>query len=155
MYFDGENSQLQNIIFQYRHQYYLCVFTKSMHATLVKMHQWRWLTVTVTTAGTHHSQPHCTHIRCLVTVNIQETLMNVCGCLFFYMEEFSRTSLPHMHFHVRHLVVRLPLCCHLSCDNWREYWWALQGITFRATLVCVLIYIYNYYYCFSFLILTQ
>ena len=65
----------------------------------------------------HHSPSHCVHIPCLVSVNIQQTLMNVSKCNFFCMEEFNSTSLPHTHFHGRHHFVRLPLCCHLSHSN--------------------------------------
>jgi len=43
--------------------------------------------------------------------------MNVNGCNFLHMEEFSYTALRHTRFHVWHCFVRLPLCCHLSHHN--------------------------------------
>jgi len=49
--------------------------------------------------------------------NIHQVSMNVSGCLFFWVEEFSDTSLLHPHFSVRHHSVRLSLYCHLSHSN--------------------------------------
>ena len=46
-----------------------------------------------------------------------QALMNVSGCHFVRMEEFSSTPLLHLHFHARLHSVRLPLCCHLSHGN--------------------------------------
>jgi len=43
--------------------------------------------------------------------------MNVSGCNFFHMEEFSSTLLLHMLFHIRHHFVRLPLSYYLSHSN--------------------------------------
>ena len=39
---------------------------------------------------------HCAHNRCLVSINLQQTWMNVTGCLFFHMEEFNGTPLIHL-----------------------------------------------------------
>ena len=64
-------------------------------------------------AELHHSPPHCVHICCLVSINIQEASMNVNGCHLFLMEEISSTPLIHLHFHIRCHFVRLSLCCHL------------------------------------------
>ena len=78
---------------------------------------WLVFHIAVATAETHHSPPHCANIYCSVSINIQQVSMNVIGCNFFRMEEFNCTSLLHMHFHVRHHFVRLPLCYHLSHGN--------------------------------------
>ena len=101
--FDRANSQLQNTIFQHSHHVsaFLPVMNKSLHVTLVTVH----------TSG------HYAHIHCLVSLNVQPASMNVSGCNFFCMEEFSDTPLLHQHFHVRHHFIRLPLCCHLSNGN--------------------------------------
>ena len=48
----------------------------------------------VTTAQMHHPPPHCAHIHCLVTINIQQASMNVSEYHFFCMKEFSL----HLHF---------------------------------------------------------
>ena len=55
--------------------------------------------VTVDTAGTHLSLPHCAHIHCWVSINVQQVSMDVSGCYFFCMEKFNSTPLLHMHFH--------------------------------------------------------
>ena len=68
-------------------------------------------------AEMHQSLPPCTNIHCLVTINVQQVLMNVNGCHFFHTEEFNDTLFLHAHSHVRHHFVRLPLCCHLSHSN--------------------------------------
>ena len=78
---------------------------------------WLVFHIDVATAETRHPPPPCANIHCLVSVNIQQASMNVIGCSFFGMEEFSYTPLLHMHFHVRRHFVRLPLCCHLSHGN--------------------------------------
>jgi len=76
--------------------------------------------VTVITAETHHPPAHCAHIHCLVSLNVQQALMDVNGCHFFHMGEFRDAPLLHLHFHVSHHSVRLPLCCHLSHGNKME-----------------------------------
>ena len=43
------------------------------------------------------------------------------GVIFFHIEEFNDILLLHMHFHVRHCSVRLPLCCHLWHSNKMQY----------------------------------
>ena len=37
---------------------------------------WLVFHIAVTTAETHHPLPHCAHIYCLVSLNIQQVLMN-------------------------------------------------------------------------------
>ena len=49
--------------------------------------------------------------------------MDVSGCHYFCLEEFSDAPLPHTHFQVRHCSVSLPLCCRLSHQNAMEYHW--------------------------------
>jgi len=65
----------------------------------------------------HHPLPHCAHIHCLVSINIQQVLMHINGGHFFLIHEFSDTPLLHMHFHVRCHSVTFPLCYHLSHGN--------------------------------------
>jgi len=102
-----------------------CVFSwamKNLHVTLITI---------CTTGGDcchcHHcwKTPHCAHIYCLVSINIQQAVMNVNGCHFFHMEEFSDTPLVHPHFHVSLYSVRLPLYCHLSYGNSMQ--WGIGG----------------------------
>ena len=89
---------------------------------------------------TAHPPAHCAHIHCLVSRNTQQASVNVNGCHFFCMEEFSATPLLHTWAHVRHYFVRLPLFCHLSVTEQRhvmEYWW--EGSTSTAippTSIC-------------------
>ena len=64
-----------------------------------------------------HPPPHCANIHCLVSVNFQQASMNIIGCNYFGMQEFSYTPLFNMHFQVRRHFVRLPLCCHLWHGN--------------------------------------
>ena len=59
----------------------------------------------------------CAHTYHLVSITIQQTSMNVSGCHFVRVEEFSDTPLLHTHFHVRCHSVRPSFCCHLSHRN--------------------------------------
>ena len=68
-------------------------------------------------AEMHHPLLHRAHDHCLVSRNIQQSLMNANVCHFFFMEEFSDMPLLQTHFSVRSCCVRLPLCCHLSHGN--------------------------------------
>ena len=45
------------------------------------MHQWRG--PTVPTAEMHPPPPHCAHIHCLFSINLQEASTSVSGCHFF------------------------------------------------------------------------
>jgi len=78
---------------------------------------WLAFHVAVTTAETHYPLPIYAHIHCLLSINIQQVLMNVNGCHFFHMEEFSFTPQFQPHCHVTHRCVRLPLCCRPSHSN--------------------------------------
>ena len=89
---------------------------------------------TVTTAEMHHPPPHCAHIHWLVSINVQQVSVNVSGCCFFCMEEFSYTPLLRPYFmsdailsdcpsaaicHIATkrngmLVRRVNLCCHIT-----------------------------------------
>lgn len=45
------------------------------------------------TVEIHYPSSNCAHIHCLVTLNIQQTLMNVNGCnFFFYIKEWTSAS---------------------------------------------------------------
>ena len=55
---------------------------------------WIVFHITVTTAEMHHPLPHCADIHCLVSIKIQKVSMTI---LFFCMEKFNSTPLPHMH----------------------------------------------------------
>jgi len=39
--------------------------------------------VAVTTAETHHPPPHCAHVHCLISINVQLVAVNVNGCHLF------------------------------------------------------------------------
>lgn len=54
---------------------------------------------TGTTTETHHPPPHCTHIHCLVSMNVQQVLMKVSGYHFFLHGQiqghtFASSALP-------------------------------------------------------------
>ena len=86
------------------------MMNKSLHVMLKKnLQELRRHNVTVATTEKHHPSSHCAHIHCLVSINIQQALMNVNRCYLFHMEKFNDSPLLHRCFHVR-----LPLCCHLS-----------------------------------------
>ena len=121
--FDWTNSQLQSIIFQQSQplvMHFHHWWTRASCHACKNLHQWRWPTVTVTTAETHHPPLHYADIHCLVSINTQQASMNVSGCHLFCMEELHSTSLLYRYFHVRRHFVRLPLCCHLLLGNITE-----------------------------------
>ena len=78
---------------------------------------WLVFHVAATTAETHRPLPHCPHIHCLVSLNVQQVLMDVNRCHFFpqggiQWRTFASYSLPcQMPF------VTLLLCCHLPHCN--------------------------------------
>ena len=122
---DRANSQLQNIIFQNSHHYYPIYADELIETHFISRcdscawpsRMWLDFYIIVTTAEMHHPLPHCAHIHCWVSINIQQALMNISVCHFFCTEEFNVTPLLHTHFHVRCHFIRLPLCCHLSYSN--------------------------------------
>ena len=64
--------------------------------------------IAVTTAEMHHPPPHCVHIHRLVSINVQQTSVNVSGCNIFHMEGFNSTPLVYIHLHVRCLLCQTP-----------------------------------------------
>ena len=80
-----------------------------------------------------HLVPHCAHIHCLVSINIQQASMNVSECHFFHMREFSDTLLLHMHFCVRHHFVNTLLLLSVTWQqNVMGCWW--EGLTSTTIL---------------------
>ena len=85
---------------------FLPAMKKSLHVALRKIctsgddscawpfKMWIVFHDTVTTAETHHPPPHCAHIHCLVSINVQQALMNVSECNF----SAWRNSVPHFCF---------------------------------------------------------
>ena len=45
--------------------------------------------IAVTNSEIHYPLPNCIYIHCLVPINVQQVLMNINGCNFFYKEEFK------------------------------------------------------------------
>lgn len=74
---------------------------------------WFVFHLAVTTAEIHLPSPHWW----LVSMNTQQTSMNISRCNFFPHGVIHWYTLLHTPLHVRHHVARLPLCCHLSHDN--------------------------------------
>ena len=119
--FDRENCQLQNSLFgRSHHGQPVCMdeLIKTLFILWCDSCAWlsrTWLLfhVTISTAEMYYPPPHCAHIHCLVSINIQQASVNVNGCRSFHMEKFNSTPLLHMHSHVRHHSVGVPLCCHL------------------------------------------
>ena len=93
---------------------------KNLQTVLEKICKLVWkmacFCVALATSEKHHPQPHCAHIRCLVSLNTQQASMNVSECNSFYggtqFHIFASYAL-----HVRRHFVRLLLCCHLSHSN--------------------------------------
>ena len=82
-----------------------------------KIGTWLIFHVAVAFAETYNPSPHCTHIHCFVSINVQQASMNAGMCNFFCMEKFSYSPLLHTEFHVRCHFVRLPFCYQLSHGN--------------------------------------
>ena len=117
--FDRANYQPQNTIFQHNLQHYLCIFVSNEQEpacnTHKNLHLQRSPTITVATGETHHSLPHCAHIHCLGSRNVQQPSMNVNGSNFFLYGGIQRHN--SWQSHVKSHFARLPLCCHLSHSN--------------------------------------
>ena len=112
----------KTLLFQHSHHHWLCIFIRMNRkepacCACNSLHQQKWPTVSVATAGMQRPLPQCAHIHCLVSINEQQISANVSKCHFFHMEEFSDATLLHLHFHARHHSFRLPFCCHLSHGN--------------------------------------
>ena len=73
---------------------------KNLQTVLEKICKLVWkmacFCVALATSEKHHPQPHCAHIRCLVSLNTQQASMNVSAILS--MEELNSTSLLLIHF---------------------------------------------------------
>lgn len=87
--FGRTNSQLQNTLFQQSHHYQLCIFTNDEQEPACHSHN---ICMAIQNMAClwchchhccHHPPPHCAHIHCLVSVKLQQRLMNVSGCHFF------------------------------------------------------------------------
>ena len=82
--FDRAYSQVQSTVFNtvatisYA---FLPAMNKSLHAAPLEL----WTRLSCCHCG---NSPHCAHIYCLVSVNIQQALVNVSGCCQFHKEEF-------------------------------------------------------------------
>ena len=55
----------------------------------------------------YHLPPHCAHMHCVVSINVQQPSVNVSGCHFFHMKELNSMPWLHTDFHVGHCSVRL------------------------------------------------
>ena len=113
--FDRANSRLQIYIYIY---FFNTVIVRHAFSPALNMSLRAALMHICTTRGDPLSPllKQCSH-PLFVSINVQQVSVNFCGCHFFYMEEFNDTPLFHMHFHVRHHFLRLPLCCHLLYGN--------------------------------------
>ena len=122
--FDRANSQLQNTIFQQSPP--LAMHFHQWWTRACMLHSSKSAAEEMTHCHCHHcwnAPPPaslCSHC-CLVSINIQQALMEVNRCNFFHMEEFSATPLLHPHYHDRCHSVRLPLCGHLLHDSNMEW----------------------------------
>jgi len=112
------------------------VMNKSLHAVLVKVFSRRdplfHSCYNSITAETHHPPPRCVHIHCLVSIHVQQALLNVNRCSFFFQggiqwHAFISSTLPWQP----------PFCQTaplLPSVTWKqtvtEYWW--EGSTFIA-----------------------
>ena len=115
--------------------------------------------IAVTTAETHHPLPHCAHIHCLVSINMQQVSMNVSGCHFFSTRRDIMTSLCFIctsisdiilsdcpsaaicHMATKRngiLVGRFNLYCHTTASGVVGQQNKVGGITFGAALECAL-----------------
>jgi len=105
----------------------------SMWTLPLAMHFWQqWTTACVPLSWkcTSRGEPLLPLLKCTIhhlivlipTVWTLYVFSNVTGCLFFLCGGIHWLSLLHMHFHVRHHFVRLPLCCHLLLHNSNMEW---------------------------------
>ena len=96
------------VIFCHCHHHFQCTEADiqfyiqflSCNLTLCWMSWLRWLSgmwlvfhIAVVIAEMHHPPPHCFHIHCLDSINVQQMSVNVSGCHFFHIEEFNGTSM--------------------------------------------------------------
>jgi len=113
-----------NVVTTISNAFFLSAMNKSLRVVLREgCMALQNMAVAVAATETHRPPCRCTHIYCLASITVQQASMNVSGFCFFHMEEFSGTPLPNPHFHGRHHLVGMPLCCPLSHGNKMEYWW--------------------------------
>jgi len=86
--------------------------------TCKNLHEQMWPTVAVITAETHHLPSHCAHIHCLVSINVQQVLINVNGYNFFFMEVFSSIHT----FSLYSLLCQAPFCPKIIESNTHFSW---------------------------------
>jgi len=103
--FKRANSQLPNTVFHHSHHHPLCIFISHEQDMFVKS-----VPAEVTPRCCHrgYTEPptiHCADIHCLVPINIQQASVNVNGCHFFSMEEFS--DMPIFSYSLSH---QMPFC---------------------------------------------
>ena len=139
------NSQLQYaIFFSKSHRHKLCIFASNEQehtsCTCNNMNQWRWPAVTA--AETHHPLRRCDHIHWLVSINVEQALMNVSGFYFFLCGGIQwHTSASSA------LPCQTPLCqtapllpSVASHQHGMEYWWegsAPTSVSPTSTFVIV------------------
>jgi len=114
---DRANSQLQYAFFQHSHQHKLCIFATDKQQSGCHICNCISVAKNLFYMSLSPLLKCTTHLLTVLTStgwSVQQSSMNVSGCHFFHMEEFSSTPLLHMCFHVRYHFVKLPLCCHLS-----------------------------------------
>ena len=96
---------------KYSHHHLLYILSSKEQEPACHAHEnlclWRWSTVTVVSAEMHHPLPHCAHIHCLVSTNVQQVSMNVSVAIHFA----RRNSMTHLFFiHISISDAILPDC---------------------------------------------
>ena len=90
------------MLFQCCQHHLLYIFTSNEQEPERHTHKYLYQqggrTVGVTKAETHHPLPHPAHIHRLVSINVQQAVMNVSGYHFFHMEEINDIPLLHILF---------------------------------------------------------
>ena len=104
-------------------------FTYFHDVTAVNRNPKHGLYFAFTTAETYHPLPHCAHIRCLVSINVQQPSMNTNGCHVFHVQEFSDTL---FFISTSMSGTILSDCCFTAIchGGGTEYWW--EGSTSTA-----------------------
>ena len=108
---------------------------KSLHAVLVEICTSGGTAVSDATAEMHHPLPLCAHINSVVSINVQQALMNVSGCHFFLHGGIqSRTLVLYA------LLWHMPFCQTAPLlpsvtqqQNAMKYWW--EGSSSSAILL--------------------
>ena len=133
--------------------------SNSLHTTLLKICTSWSDPLFLSPLLTQHSLTHCAHIHHLISIRVQQVLMNLSGWNFFHiaiqLHPFASYVLPHqmpfsqtVHLlpsvtkkqYVTILVGRFHLYCHttdIASDIVGQHD-KIGGITFGATLICFL-----------------